>query len=430
MGIKKYFFYLILFFVCKSSFAQQNHDTIYINNQFYIKHIVKYGENIDNISKFYDVSVKKILETNETSTKLFVGQSLYIPFENESVKSNYIKSNKKYKIALLLPFYKNLNDTLVASFEDKEEAEDIILGKSKMALEFMQGVEFALDSIEKLGIEIHLNVIDTRNDSAKMIEVIKSRVLDTMDLIIGPIYSRNMDLVSKKYGNDKSKTLISPLSKSSEFLKNQISTVQINTPFKNQSKIISDFIEEKYNSKDIIICYDENEKGLALFMERKLNKSSNNIIKMNMIYTHIDSIRDQFLDTQIVILPSNNRAFVSRMLGTLGGIDSVFTVFGLSNIKNYDHLDIENLMHLDVHFPDPYYFNQHIKKDSIFLYGFEEKFFLTPSRFSFVAYNIMMHFCVDEMRYDFDKFRMNSGKVNINASLVRYENYFLERAKN
>lgn len=299
-----------------------------------------------------------------------------------------------------------------------------------MALEFMQGVEFALDSIEKLGINIHLNVIDTRNDSAKMIEVIKSRVLDTMDLIIGPIYSRNMDLVSKKYGNDKSKTLISPLSKSSEFLKNKISTVQINTPFKNQSKIISDFIEEKYNSKDIIICYDENEKGLALFMERKLNKSSNNIIKMNMIYTHIDSIRDQFLDTQIVILPSNNRAFVSRMLGTLGGIDSVFTVFGLSNIKNYDHLDIENLMHLDVHFPDPYYFNQHIKKDSIFLYGFEEKFLLTPSRFSFVAYNIMMHFCVDEMRYDFDKFRMNSGMVNINAPLVRYENYFLERAKN
>ena len=76
MGIKKYFFYLILFFVCKSSFAQQNHDTIYINNQFYIKHIVKYGENIDNISKFYDVSVKKILETNETSTKLYIGQSL------------------------------------------------------------------------------------------------------------------------------------------------------------------------------------------------------------------------------------------------------------------------------------------------------------------------------------------------------------------
>ena len=429
MGIKKYIFYLIVFCLCSTSNAQQKSDTIFINNQFYVKHVVKYGETIDVISAKHNVSVNRILETNETSTKLYIGQSLFIPIEKKKSENNFIKSDKKFKIALLLPFYKNLNDTLVASFEDKEEAEQIVLGKSKMALEFMQGIDLALDSVNKIGMNINVHVLDTRNDSAKVVEIIKSKVLDTMDLIIGPIYSRNMDLVSKKYGSDKNKILVSPLSKSSEFLKNHTSTYQINTPFKNQSKILSDFIKEKFNSQNIIICYDEAEKGLALYMERKLDKSKNNILKMNMIYTHIDSIRDQFLDTQIVILPSNNRAFVSRMLGTLGGIDSVFTVFGLSNIKNYDHLDIENLMHLDTHFPDPYYFNPNSKRDSLFLYGFEEKFQSTPSRFSYVGYNTIMHFCIDESRYNFEKFRMNSGEVNINAPIVRYKDFFLERAK-
>ena len=429
MGIKKYIFYLIVFCLCSTSNAQQKSDTIFINNQFYVKHVVKYGETIDVISVKHNVSVNRILETNETSTKLYIGQSLFIPIEKKKSENNFIKSDKKFKIALLLPFYKNLNDTLVASFEDKEEAEQIVLGKSKMALEFMQGIDLALDSVNKIGMNINVHVLDTRNDSVKVVEIIKSKVLDTMDLIIGPIYSRNMDLVSKKYGSDKNKILVSPLSKSSEFLKNHTSTYQINTPFKNQSKILSDFIKEKFNSQNIIICYDEAEKGLALYMERKLDKSKNNILKMNMIYTHIDSIRDQFLDTQIVILPSNNRAFVSRMLGTLGGIDSVFTVFGLSNIKNYDHLDIENLMHLDTHFPDPYYFNPNSKRDSLFLYGFEEKFQSTPSRFSYVGYNTIMHFCIDESRYNFEKFRMNSGEVNINAPIVRYKDFFLERAK-
>ena len=429
MGIKKYIFYLIVFCLCSTSNAQQKSDTIFINNQFYVKHVVKYGETIDVISVKHNVSVNRILETNETSTKLYIGQSLFIPIEKKKSENNFIKSDKKFKIALLLPFYKNLNDTLVASFEDKEEAEQIVLGKSKMALEFMQGIDLAFDSINKIGMNINVHVLDTRNDSAKVVEIIKSKVLDTMDLIIGPIYSRNMDLVSKKYGSDRNKILVSPLSKSSEFLKNHTSTYQINTPFKNQSKILSDFIEEKFNSQNIIICYDEAEKGLALYMERKLDNSKNNILKMNMIYTHIDSIRDQFLDTQIVILPSNNRAFVSRMLGTLGGIDSVFTVFGLSNIKNYDHLDIENLMHLDTHFPDPYYFNPNSKRDSLFLYDFEEKFQSTPSRFSYVGYNTIMHFCVDESRYNFEKFRMNSGEVNINAPIVRYKDFFLERAK-
>ena len=429
MGIKKYLFYIIVFCLCSTSNAQQKSDTIFINNQFYVKHVVKYAETIDVISVKHNVSVNRILETNETSTKLYIGQSLFIPIEKKKSENNFIKSDKKFKIALLLPFYKNLNDTLVASFEDKEEAEQIVLGKSKMALEFMQGVDLALDSVNKIGMNINVHVLDTRNDSVKVVEIIKSKVLDTMDLIIGPIYSRNMDLVSKKYGSDKNKILVSPLSKSSEFLKNHTSTYQINTPFKNQSKILSDFIDEKFNSQNIIICYDEAEKGLALYMERKLDNSKNNILKMNMIYTHIDSIRDQFLDTQIVILPSNNRAFVSRMLGTLGGIDSVFTVFGLSNIKNYDHLDIENLMHLDTHFPDPYYFNPNTKRDSLFLYGFEEKFQSTPSRFSYVGYNTIMHFCLDKSRYNFEKFRMNSGEVNINAPIVRYKDYFLERAK-
>ena len=167
-----------------------------------------------------------------------------------------------------------------------------------------------------------------------------------------------------------------------------------------------------------------------MFMERKLDKSKNNISKMNMIYTHIDSIRHQFLDTQIVILPSNNKSFVSRMLGTLGGIDSSFTVFGLSNIKNYDHLDIENLMHLDVHFPDPYYFNQLTKRDSLFLNKFEDKYLASPTRFSYVAYSIMMHFCVEEILYNFENFRLKSGKVNINSPIVHYKDFFLERAKN
>ena len=205
MGIKKYIIFLLVFCVNKSSFAQKNNDTIYINNQFFIKHIVKYGESIDDISKLHNVSVNKILLTNETSTKLYKDQTLFIPLEKKSSKNSELKSNKKYKIGLLLPFYKNLNDTLIASFEDKEEASQIILGKSVMALEIMQGVDLALDSIEKLGIAIDMNVIDTRNDSAKVVDIIKSKVLDTMDLIIGPIYSRNMQLVmpNKSYGLNK-----------------------------------------------------------------------------------------------------------------------------------------------------------------------------------------------------------------------------------
>ena len=427
MGIKRFLLFILVFQLNTSLFSQESKDTIFLNNHYYVKHIVEYNQTIDEISEKYNVAVKRILETNETSIKLFYNQTLYIPIKRDESDNNSFQNTDHFDIALLLPFYKNLNDTLVSSFENKEDANNIILGKSKMALEFMQGIQLALDSLEKTGVSINLVVYDTRNDSSKVLEIVESRLLDSVDIIIGPIYSKNMQLISDRYGNDKKTILISPLSKSSDFLKNNFSTIQLNTPYKNQVKIITEFIEEKYNDQNITICYEELEKGLALYMQKNLSKSQNTISMMNMIYTHIDSIRTQFLDTQIIIMPSNNRAFVSKMLGALGGIDSSFIVFGLSNIKNYDHLDLENLMHLDVHFPDPYYFNSNDLKDKILLNNFEEKFMAIPSRFSVVAYNIMMSFCTKNQSYEFEKFRLNGGKVNINAPLVKYLDYSLEK---
>ena len=84
-------------------------------------------------------------------------------------------------------------------------------------------------------------------------------------------------------------------------------------------------------------------------------------------------------------------------------------------------------MHLDVHFPDPYYFNSNNSKDKVLLNNFEEKFMAIPSRFSVVAYNIMMNFCTKNQSYEFEKFRLNGGKVNTNAPLVKYIDYSLEK---
>jgi hypothetical protein len=39
----------------------------------------------------------------------------------------------------------------------------------------------------------------------------------------------------------------------------------------------------------------------------------------------------------------------------------------------------------------------------------------------------MMSFCAKNQSYEFEKFRLNGGKVNINAPLVKYQDYSLEK---
>jgi hypothetical protein len=422
---------LISIFLILSNALLAFNDTITVDNSKYIKYEVKVGDSMNSIANIFGISIDKIIKSNETGFELYLNQVLFIPIKsssNISAQDNIFKSNKEFDIALLLPFYKNLNDTMVASFEDKKEADKIILNKSQMALQFMQGVLLSLDSLNKLGVKINLIVHDTRNDSLQIEEIVKSKSLDTVDIIIGPIYSKNLQIISNYYGKDNDKIIISPLSRSIDFLKNNKSTIQINTPFKTQSKIITDHIIKNSKEKNIIICYNENEKGYASHIENNLLKGVEEVEMMSMIYTHVDSVRHQFLDTQIVILPSFNRAFVSKMLSTLGGIDSNFVVYGLSNIKSYDHLDYDNLMHLDVHFPDPYFFDLNTKRDSVFMYSFEKKFTTSPSKFSLVGYNIMLNFCGEVNLYNLERFRIGSGKINKFSPLVHYRNYELIRA--
>ena len=431
MGIIRNLLFLI--FLCFSNIVVSTNDTIYVDNVSYIKYQVKVGDSMNSIADSFGVSINDIIKNNETGLRLYLNQILYIPFNvnrntKEPNRSNFLKLDQKYNIALLLPFYKNLNDTMVSSFDEKKEADKIIINKSKMALEFMQGINFAIDSLSKMGVELNLIVHDTRNDSLQIEKIVQSRSLGTIDIIIGPLYSKGLQIISDSYGYDNSKTIISPLSRSSDFLKNNKSTIQINTPFKTQSAIITNHIIKEHKEKNIIICFDENEKGLAAHIENSLLKKIQKVEMMSMIYTHVDSVRHQFSDTQIVILPSFSRSFVSKMLSTLGGIDSNFTVYGLSNIKTYEHLDYENLMYLNVHFPDPYFFNLSSKRDSTFLYDFEQKFVARPSRFAFTAYNIMMNFCGPVNLYKLERYKMNSGKINVYAPLVHFKDFKLIKA--
>jgi hypothetical protein len=63
MGIDKIGCFLLFIFLSISVCSQNSNDTIFINNDYYIKHIVKINESISDIANYYNISVNKIIET-------------------------------------------------------------------------------------------------------------------------------------------------------------------------------------------------------------------------------------------------------------------------------------------------------------------------------------------------------------------------------
>ena len=85
-------------------------------------------------------------------------------------------------MALLLPFYLDLNDSFLAI-----NNKNIIYPKSKVAIDFYFGFQLAIDSLNKLGYEIDLMVLDIPNDSV-FTHILESNIPYDREYIFGPIF--------------------------------------------------------------------------------------------------------------------------------------------------------------------------------------------------------------------------------------------------
>ena len=112
------------------------------------------------------------------------------------------------------------------------------------------------------------------------------------------------------------------------------------------------------------------------------------------------------------------------MLGSIGGIDSVSTVFSFESIMSYDNLDITNLMELDVHIPNSRTINLNSTYDVSFQNLFEQKYATNVRKYSKQGYDIVMHFCGSSNVYDF-KLSNYSYNENIFAPIYHYSDYKL-----
>jgi len=428
MGIiRKIFFTFSVLFACSLS-AQTVSDTVVFDGDTYVKHIVQAGESLKSISKLHKVRTADILENNEIQKRLYYHQLLYIPvYENQQKskdKESHLSVQKKIELAAKFKDTSKLNIALLMPYSLVKNKVLKVYKDSDVALSFHIGVELALDSLRKQGKDICLYAFDTNKDALKVHQIVSSKVLDNMDIIIGPLYANNFSILCKKYGNDNTKILISPLSKNTKNVKNYQAVYQLSLSFQIQANIIKEHVLKYHKDERVIILNESKQEGKSMYIKDLFSKDEKIVETFTVESTKIDVIRKIFKEKQVVIIPSESQAFVSKLLGSIGGMDSTSLVFGLYDWKKYDNLDVDNLMFLDVKFPDAYSFNNASDHDISFLRLFEQKYNTNQTKHTYIAYNSMMHFCSDFSYFKFQSVT-NGGKINTYAPLHHYVDYEL-----
>ena len=436
MGIIRIFLFLFLFVFSLS--AQTVRDTVFFDGDQFVKHIVKAGESLTSISQLHKVTASDIIANNEIQKQLYYNQLLYIPIYKNQQKSKDVSLKNEKEI--VLPSEKN-NDIslsvqkkvqLVTKFKDTSVLNIALImpyshvrkEESDITLSFHIGIELALDSLRKQGSNIRLHTFDTNKDSLKVYQLVSSKALDDMDIIIGPLYADNFRILCNAYGSDTNKILISPLSKSIANVKKFIAVYQLSLPFQIQKNIIAEYILRNHKNERIIILNEKMDEEASLDIKKLFSKEEKTVEIFTVESTKADKMLEMFKEKQVVIIPSENQAFVSKLLGSIGGMDFRSLVFGLYDWKTYDNLDINNMMFLDVKFPNAYSLSSNSDHNISFLKLFEKKYSTNHTKYTYIAYNTIMHFCSDFSYFKFQDI-IGGGKINTYAPLYHYVDYEL-----
>ncbi len=190
----------------------------------FIKHVIQPKETLYRISKNYNITIAELQQYNpEVTRNMPIGATLLIPRsglamspdiltaaltqkpdENDvkdsvqiisSVRNSDIpiSSQEPIRVACLLPFMLDAPkfDPSVNRF-----------------VEFYQGLLLGLNELKKEGARVDLYVYDTEKTEQKMKEILQDSVLKSMDLIIGPTYTQQVDTVVEFARENKVPTVV------------------------------------------------------------------------------------------------------------------------------------------------------------------------------------------------------------------------------
>lgn len=393
----------------------------------YVLYTVPKQKTLYAISKEYNTTISAILDANPTlSDGLKVGETIRIPtpkiFGDESaahtekgeVKMEMVGlpdivtnikiplvldtvCQTKLNIALLLPLYLDLNDTLITNRTEEEPEQ--IYRRSEVALEFYEGFLMALDTLHRLGYQVNLKVIDTENRPWKMKNLVHDGALAGSDVIIGPFYSKVFAEVSD-YALQNCIPLVSPTIKGNAILTNNPYVFKIIPSDEALICEMGRYLAHSDSTNNLILHYGSGDEQKMLNQFRKGLAAKDSVFvpfpAYNVNELHADSIRNKLSLTQRnnVVFLSNNQVKLAGLVRQLSNLteDARIVGFAPPTWTQFKNIEIGHFDVLSMHVPLAFFIEYTQPEVELFIQKFRAKFNAEPSTFAFRGYDLAMHF--------------------------------------
>lgn len=395
----------------------------------YTEHTVKWYEDIEDIARRYDVSVKDIMELNDLkSKKLSTRQVLKIPVktvvpapqpeapaEEADDKPDEVETvkpeNNENRVQAQEIEAPEVSDTDLLNLRSRDVVDfSLVLplratgNPSELNMDFYSGVLLALKDLEAEGLKVRAHVYDLTAGMPPVDALVKS------DFVLGPVASRDLEAILQKV--DGRVPVISPLdqkaSSLSTFYRNFI---QVPTAVDNQYDDLGQWVKEDAEDDDKIILITEKGAGsvtasVAIRSALARRELTYDILNYAIVEGRgIPAILTGTMTkegTNRVVVASESEAFIGdvvRNLGIMLGKGYDIVMYAPSKVRTFDTIEGSAYHDASLHISTSYHADYSSDEVDRFIRAYRALFRTEPSQFAFQGYDTARYFIVRAARY-------------------------------
>ena len=325
----------------------------------------------------------------------------------------FIVENKKFRVAVLLPFM----------FDGLDN--DYFIKKNNFIMDLYSGILFGHMNYDSINSMIDIIPFDTRRDPKTVKKIIQEGSLDNIDLIIGPLYGKPIEII-KQFCLENKVLMINPLSSNNKIIDDNKYSLLFKPSIKTVAEKASEFSINRFNiNKNTIIFYENNfqdslmakiykdnleKNGFNIIYSKSVSKDDSRLILDSLANTYEEILSDSLYDTLKnisgilikdgrgigkldtaykyiekfyikedsighVFVSSKNSLFASNIISAIDIRNDTISVLGFDDWLKFNVITINQFQDLDISMLSPSFFNS-LDED----YKFIEEYFINNFR--------------------------------------------------
>jgi hypothetical protein len=338
-------------------------DVQYLDGKKYYILKVDRSETLYSICKRFNVSQEELTKINPwIKDGLKVKAKVWIPAKSSASQKAAVKAEPEkdknmakpqYNVALFLPLtLGNINYDFVPT---DSVPTDALSKETLSALEFYEGLQYAVDSLTSKDCHIHLSIYDTNEDSLTTALLLKEWRLKDVDFIISQSSYRIQKIVNK-YSVDHHIPLFTFNLNSTELLKENINAYALQPSSYTQCYEAGKFAHEHFsNSNTLIIKTNASKEAERASAFQSGWAGSADVKPRTIDFTSIDTsaVLNALVKgkNNVLFVTSSNEDVVNPLLLVLRSHKEEYemAIIGLPTWQYFESIDIEVLEALNTH---------------------------------------------------------------------------------